>query len=318
MTTPNPTPTPKPIVIGTTLAAASDEIVKAGVAVARATGAVPWLVHAYTLQVFPPEIGVLDARWIEEQEEALREQMARQAERTGLADLPGFGPGQIQLTAESPAWGLVDLARRIGAGLLVLGAAEGGALHRVLLGSTASGVLRQAPCPVLAVRKAATFPPQRVEIAVDLSPVSAQALKQGLHLLSGLGVDPAATEALFVLSPLEVASSMHFSAEQVERFAAEELGRFLAAQGAHLAASRVRVGYPLDEILATLDERKVDLAILGTHGRKGFERLMVGSVAAGVVHRATCNLLVVPPEIGHETEANEAKAELQAEIFANA
>lgn len=311
--------TPKPIVIGTSLSAASDEIVKVGVAAARATGAVPWLVHAYTLQVFPPETGVMDARWIAEQEEALREQMARQAQRTGLSALPGFGPGQIQLTADSPTWGLADLARRIGAGLLVLGAAEGGALHRVLLGSTASGVLRQAPCPVLAVRQAATFPPQRVEIAVDLSPVSAQALQAGLNFLSGLGTDPAGTEALFVLSPLEVASSLHFSAEQVERFAEEELARFLVAQGAQgarVAATRVRVGYPLDEILATLDERQVDLAILGTHGRKGFERLMVGSVAAGVVHKATCNLLVVPPEVGREKEAMPEVVE--EELFATA
>jgi len=35
--------------------------------------------------------------------------------------------------------------------------------------------------------------------------------------------------------------------------------------------------------------------VLGTHGRSGFERLMIGSVASGVLRGASCNLLVVPP-----------------------
>ena len=49
------------------------------------------------------------------------------------------------------------------------------------------------------------------------------------------------------------------------------------------------------EQLAALDERKADLAILGTHGRSGFERLMIGSVASAVLRGASCNLLIVPP-----------------------
>ena len=52
--------------------------------------------------------------------------------------------------------------------------------------------------------------------------------------------------------------------------------------------------------LAVLKERRVDLAVLGTHGRSGFERLMLGSVAAGVLQKAECNLLVVPPVLESE------------------
>jgi nucleotide-binding universal stress UspA family protein len=39
----------------------------------------------------------------------------------------------------------------------------------------------------------------------------------------------------------------------------------------------------------------VDLAVLGTHGRSGFDRFLVGSVAATVVRQARCSVLVVPP-----------------------
>lgn len=44
----------------------------------------------------------------------------------------------------------------------------------------------------------------------------------------------------------------------------------------------------------------MDLAVLGTHGRSGFERLMLGSVAAGVLQKAECNLLIVPPVLESE------------------
>jgi nucleotide-binding universal stress UspA family protein len=190
---------------------------------------------------------------------------------------------------------IASLARHVKADLIVIGGSEGGALHRILVGSTADGVIRQASCPVLVVHSAANFPPTRVEIPVDLSPISANALRQGIDFLSRLGVGLASTEALFVLNPLEVSGSLQFTPSQVERFALDELHRFLKSNGASSLLSEVRTGYPGEEIPAVLEERGADLVILGTHGRRGFERLMVGSVALGVMHRATCNLLIVPP-----------------------
>lgn len=286
----------KTIVIGTSLSESSDEIVRTGATLAATTGATPWLVHAHSRPASPSELfGAVDGVWIEEQAQAVREKLTRQARRTGLAGLPGFGPDQIYPAMGSTYEEIVELARRVRADLVVIGASESGSLRRMLLGSTADGVIRQAPCPVLVVRSASAFPPARVEIPVDLSPISANALRQGMDLLTCLGVGRTGTEALFVLNPLEVSSSFHFTPEQVERFAAEELHRFLEANGAAPELARVRTGYPWEEILAVLDERKVDLVVLGTQGRKGLDRLMLGSVAAGVMHRATCNLLVVPP-----------------------
>lgn len=301
--------TPQTIVIATSLSAASDEVVRTGVAAARATGAAAWLIHAYSLPLFPPELGAGAGAWIEEQTQARREKLAEQAQRTGLAGLPGFAPDRLRLTMGSPHQGIVELARRERADLVVVGAAEGGALHRILLGSTADGVIRQASCPVLVVRSESAFPPARVEIAVDLSPSSANALRQGVDFLSRLGVGLGETEVLFVLSPIEVGGLFHFTPEQIERFALDELHRFLAANGATLAPVRVRSGYPWEEILAVLAERRAELAILGTHGSRGLERLLVGSVAAGVMHRAACNLLVVPPAAGVDQEAAERRAE---------
>ncbi|HSF43612.1 MAG TPA: universal stress protein [Thermoanaerobaculia bacterium] len=282
------------IVIGTSLTEASDSVVRTGVAIARATGASPWLIHAYLPLTLPPEAG-LDARWIEVEEKNLREGLIAQARRTGLFELQGFFPEQILLVIGPPHREIVDLARRVEAGLVVVGAAES---RHGLLGSTADRVIRKAACPVFAVRSEATFPPTEVEIPVDLSPLSALTLSQGLDFLEQLGVPPAETEVLFVLNPFEMGGSIQFTPEQVERFAAEELQRFVqtvSSERVRPRLTRVRTGYAQEEILATLAERQVDLAVLGTHGRSGFERLMLGSVALGVLKGATCNLLIVPP-----------------------
>jgi nucleotide-binding universal stress UspA family protein len=48
-------------------------------------------------------------------------------------------------------------------------------------------------------------------------------------------------------------------------------------------------------ILAEAAEQKPDLLVLGTHGRSGFKRLLLGSVAERVIRRSSCPTLVVPP-----------------------
>ncbi len=286
----------KAIVIGTSLSEGSDEIVRIGVSIALATESLPWLVHVYTLPVFQPELGPLDEVWIEAYEEGLRARLALQAERTGLTRLPGFDRGQLRLAMEQSSVGIVQLARQVEAELIVVGAADAGEPRPHGVGSTADGVVRDAPCPVLVVRSASTFPPTRVEIPVDLSPISANALRQGMDFLTELGVKLNETEALFVLSPWEVAGSCHFTPEQIERFALSELHLFLENHGGELLRARKQTGHPWEEILAVLGERNAELVILGTHGSQGYDRLLLGSVASGVMQGADCNLLVVPPD----------------------
>jgi universal stress protein E len=292
----------KTIVIGTSLTELSDGVVRTGAAIARATGASPWLVHAYMQPGYVSEL--TDGGWLDLQAQSVREGLAKQALRTGLAELAGFRPEQLRSLIGSPARQIVDLAREVKADLIVVGAEEGGVLHRILLGSTASGVIRRAPCPVFAVRSEAAFPPARVEIPVDLSPISAAAYRRGLSFLAEIGMALEDAEVLFVLNPFEMGGSIHFTPEQIERFAGEELRHFIQANSRSTAPrlGRIRTGYPREEILDVLKERQADLAILGTHGRTGFERLALGSVASEVMHQASCNLLLIPPEAGAAKE----------------
>ena len=55
----------------------------------------------------------------------------------------------------------------------------------------------------------------------------------------------------------------------------------------------LRAGTPYREIVATAGDRKMDLIVMGTHGRTGLAGLFIGSTAERVVHHAQCPVLVV-------------------------
>lgn len=55
-----------------------------------------------------------------------------------------------------------------------------------------------------------------------------------------------------------------------------------------------KIGNPKDEILATAEEWRADMIILGTHGRTGLDHFISGSLAESIVRHATCPVLIIP------------------------
>jgi nucleotide-binding universal stress UspA family protein len=70
------------------------------------------------------------------------------------------------------------------------------------------------------------------------------------------------------------------------------------------------VGEPADEITGYADAHRIDLIVMGTHGRTGLERLLMGSVAEQVLRDARCSVLVVkmprPAQVPGEGEREAA------------
>jgi nucleotide-binding universal stress UspA family protein len=52
-------------------------------------------------------------------------------------------------------------------------------------------------------------------------------------------------------------------------------------------------GYPINEILRRAEDRKAELIVMGTHGRSGIKRLVLGSVAENVLRSSSCPVLVI-------------------------
>lgn len=290
----------KNILIGTTLAEGSDEVVQAAFGLARASDAVAHLVH-----VVPASHG-----GIEPDAQGLFERLTEQAYRAGLEGIHF----DLRVEPGMPYRVLETLAGELNADLIVVGATEPGHRRPLGLGSTADRILRRSTCPVLVVRPSLAFPPQRVLVPVDFTAGSSGAFRYGVKLLRQLEGRLPGTELLFVLSPGE--SSVHFSADQLARFAVDELHRFVDRnfpEGSSQIERKVRAGHTADQILAEIEERKPDLVVLGPQGRSGLEHLLIGSVADKVLRDSPTSILVVPPE----TARREADDALEARSYAD-
>ncbi len=310
------------VLIGTSLTEASDQVVRAGLKVARAANARVVLVHAGSSQMvyggapYVPELPEV----VEAQKENLRRKMEGQAHLLGIRPEERAGTF-LELGPAHQV--LVETAKATAADLIVVGAAEEPILAK-LLGSTADRVVRKATCPVLVVRRELPMPPARVLVPVDLSLLSAEALREGLEVLGFLARErgPEATlpevEAFCVITHLD----QHLFApeeapEQAERKVRQDLGRFLAL---HAAGSpfevvpRTASGYVEDEILLRIRTWEPDLVVLGTHGRSGFERFLLGSVATRIVHNGDANVLIVPPAVARE-QAEAVREAVEQEVL---
>ncbi len=195
------------------------------------------------------------------------------------------------------------MAQQTGADLIVVGATGCGPFAAELLGSTADRVLRKAACPVLVVRGELLVPPRRVLAPVDLSPLSADAFRCGLDLLAqltkGAEVRVQAVHALSFQDTLAYRKAGEIDTGEAERQTAEELRRFVLENGAGLSLeveTALLSGEARFEILHELEEHPADLVVLGTHGRGGADRLMLGSVASTVARKAPCSVLLISPE----------------------
>jgi len=295
----------KSVVVGTTLSEASDPIVSAGGAVARATGAALHLVNSYELPIpygsMPNGVtSLFDEPGLVRGLHAMLEEQAHRL-------LPD-GPKPILHVASGPPHRtILELARKTRADLIAVGAADT-FLGRVF-GTTASRVLRAAECPVLLIRGHLKVPPSRMLVPVDLSPLSAEQMATGLEVLEQIGVarGQATVEAFYATPPLGYEGFVTgFDPAVRESAAASELAEFLAANVLGIGwklRQQTAFGPAREEILGRIQQLGPDLVVLGTHGAGGFERFLLGSVAETVLQQSPTSVLVVPPRAARQERA---------------
>jgi nucleotide-binding universal stress UspA family protein len=86
---------------------------------------------------------------------------------------------------------------------------------------------------------------------------------------------------------------------QAEKGELKELTQRTAATIAGTGArvfGHLRIGHPAREIVQIASDLSADLIVVGTHGRTGMKKLLLGSVAQKVLTNASCPVLVVKPE----------------------
>ena len=136
----------------------------------------------------------------------------------------------------------------------------------------------------------------RVLIALDESPIAAHAADVGIELAAALG---AALAFVHVVDPAAVAEPEGgIPAPDLVAYAEQDGKRLLAAFRPRVPAAMtplefVRVGTPAAEIARAAADWHADVIVIGSHGRSGVTRAILGSVAEAVMREAPCPVLVV-------------------------
>jgi nucleotide-binding universal stress UspA family protein len=205
-----------------------------------------------------------------------------------------------------PADGILREAERFRADVIVIGWRGHGTFQRLLMGSVSRRVVERATCPVLVVRRRVREV-RRVVIGVD---GSADA-RRAVDFVCGLGPDrKALVTVVGVVEPVGLPTSGILPASirgTLRRNAAmmtTELIRRARRDAAAAAATvrragwrvrtEIRSGAALVELLAAAEQWRGDVLVVGARGtRGGLERVLLGSVAAGILNRSPRPVVVV-------------------------
>ncbi len=150
------------------------------------------------------------------------------------------------------------------------------------------------------------MPVDRILCPVDFSELSGQALRYAAALARCRGAKLTVLYAHSFQAPAYFTESKIEALEQQLRDSLSEadtaLKRFATANGADAAGTMVVEGYPPDAIRKAARETRAGLIVLGTHGRSGVNRLMLGSVAERVLRESDIPVLTVRGEGGTAPE----------------
>lgn len=201
-----------------------------------------------------------------------------------------------------PAPRILDRAASLHADLIVMGTHGLSGFDRLVLGSVAEKVLRNASCPVLTVPPAAVtaakVPYTQLLCPVDFSASSLEALRFAFSV---------AEESDAHLTILHVFDWPPDDDLLVEQFKTPELHRLLEekALGRLEAlvtddvrvwckpATKVSYGKPYGQILEVAESEGTDLIVIGVRGRNPLDLALFGSTANHVVRRASCPVLTL-------------------------
>jgi nucleotide-binding universal stress UspA family protein len=271
---------------------------------AREFGAELHMLHALVLHDADPANPDLDFPDLEEAGGQIREwarsRMREVSDRIGEPEVPVVRATRRGIAA-APA--ILEYGREEDVDLVVMATHGRRGIRRLLMGSVAEEVVRTAARPVLTVRPDSAAehgdPPRRILVPVDFSTHSDRALRYGAALCERTGAElhavHAVSERYFPDAYFAEAAEIQAMAAAAEERVPEALHRNVHEVLGEEADVRTRIeaGSPAQAVAEYAEEEDVDLVVVSSHGRTGLERVLLGSVAEGVIRRAPCPVLTV-------------------------
>jgi nucleotide-binding universal stress UspA family protein len=219
-----------------------------------------------------------------------------------------FGPGipvERLVSHDDPASAILHEINARTIDLVVMSTHGRTGFGRVVFGSVADRVLREAGVPILLIPQHASHDwasdrPLRILVPLDLSELSKTALSS-VEAIEGIA-GKVELSMLSVIEPIPpvVIDPMVYAAIDVEgdqanaRRRLESIREKIGGQFKKVRVDAV-IGPVIQTILALASEQNADVIAIATHGRSGLTRLVMGSVATGLIQSATTPILVTHP-----------------------
>lgn len=283
----------------------SEQAITHGLELAKALGSEVTFLYAVEnpITTYVTEVGVYPELY----EELKKLGNTSLAKAKALADNAGI-KSQTQLVENSRPVDAIHEAEKHH-DMVVIGTHGRRGFDRFMIGSVAEGALRHSSKPYLMIRQSKEIRQGEETISsplglknflmpVDGSECSKQAIEKGLELAKDLGAE---VTFLFVFDEHVAAyygapgatyvRELYQDYQKAGEAILEKAKAHASKAGVKATAKLVKHNKPVEAIVEA--EKDYDMTIMGTHGRRGFDRFMLGSVAEGVLRRTTKPLLLM-------------------------
>jgi nucleotide-binding universal stress UspA family protein len=275
--------------------------------------------NVHLVHIYPPDDAALVPGAGDLMRQTAEELFSNQLSPEHREKVRSFWPQNCHVRSGIAYQEICELAREIHADLIVLATRGHTGLKHVLLGSTAERVVRTAPCPVLVIRhkkqrsraasrpakgKSVEFDVRKILVPVDFSQCSLAGAMHAALFAKKFDATVCFIHVLYPPGPMVVdrVSGAISKRNELERADARlNMEAFLKLDFLRdiKCESEIRTGYPIDEICSESSRPDVDLVVSSTHGRTGFDHMLMGSVAEHVVRYAECPVMIVPSRCFH-------------------
>lgn len=136
---------------------------------------------------------------------------------------------------------------------------------------------------------------QKVLISIDASKESSDILKKGIELAK---LNKASVQVVHVLElPMPMVGELalvdtYFNSEEYTKVIKDALKKLVKDSGLPESSLQIIAGLPSMAVVNHAEKNHCDLIVTGSHGKSGV-KLLLGSVASGILHKAKCDVHVV-------------------------
>jgi len=289
--------------------ARSDWVIDAATGLAKAFGSEVHLLHVL------PRLDDASPEAQEVMEMARQGAAGRLAEARNRLEQAGARAVEGIVAEGTPFDQIIQHSEEIDANVIIVGSRRADGAGGLRIGTTGERLCRKSSKPVWVVNAEGGVAPKNILCPVDCSSPSRRAVRNAIHLARRF---EARLLVLHVIPPMSALPGLIPSVKHgMERKHVEsETSRFEGFLGEFdfhgIRYERaVREGAPADTIVSTASELSADLIIMGSVGRTGLSRILLGSVAGKVARELPCSIVVVKAEDAIRLKLDEELADLK-------